>query len=210
MPGAGKTILTALIIDHLCQKYSEDNSTGIAYLYCDAQRQHEQNYANLVACLLKQLLQGQQAVPAYVSRLYNYHKQKQTRPSAEELSIALENVVTQFSKVFIIVDALDECRQTDRANLGARLSSLREKSGICFLATSRYPGVLTGLEQCDNLEIRAQNSDICKYFEANIPMLPRFISREPNLLECIKMDFVGAVDGMYVVTLLVESTLTCN
>jgi hypothetical protein len=33
MPGAGKTIMTSIVIDYLCTKYQADTSIGIAYLY---------------------------------------------------------------------------------------------------------------------------------------------------------------------------------
>src|SRR2546421_8460785 len=35
MPGAGKTILTAIVIEHLWTKFQNDASIGIAYLYCN-------------------------------------------------------------------------------------------------------------------------------------------------------------------------------
>lgn len=42
MPGAGKTILTSIVVDHLEAKFQKEASTGIAYLYCNFRRQHEQ------------------------------------------------------------------------------------------------------------------------------------------------------------------------
>src|SRR5690349_4170224 len=38
------------------------------------------------------------------------HKKKRTRPSINELLRALQSVAAIFSRVFIIVDALDECQ----------------------------------------------------------------------------------------------------
>src|SRR6266536_6058887 len=35
IPGAGKTMITSIIVDHLCTKFQNDASVGIAYLYCN-------------------------------------------------------------------------------------------------------------------------------------------------------------------------------
>ncbi len=52
IPGAGKTILTAIGIDDLYTRFQCDASIGIVYLYCGFQRQHEQNSESLLISLL--------------------------------------------------------------------------------------------------------------------------------------------------------------
>lgn len=41
IPGAGKTILAAVVIDELTTQFSNDPTTGIAYIYCNFRRQDE-------------------------------------------------------------------------------------------------------------------------------------------------------------------------
>ncbi|RYP20071.1 hypothetical protein DL765_002997 [Monosporascus sp. GIB2] len=48
IPGAGKTILTSVVVDELSTRFRNDESIGIAYLYCNFRRQHEQNAVNLL------------------------------------------------------------------------------------------------------------------------------------------------------------------
>jgi Cdc6-like AAA superfamily ATPase len=50
MPGAGKTILSSIVVDHLTSKFHHEN-IGIAYIYCNFRRQHEQNIDDLLASL---------------------------------------------------------------------------------------------------------------------------------------------------------------
>lgn len=57
IPGAGKTIMTATVIEDLHDKFQSDSSIGIAYLYCDFRRQDEQKAEDLLISLLKQLSQ---------------------------------------------------------------------------------------------------------------------------------------------------------
>lgn len=55
IPGAGKTILTAIVIDDLTTQFSNDPTIGIAYVYFNFRRQNEQKAEDLLASLLKQL-----------------------------------------------------------------------------------------------------------------------------------------------------------
>ncbi|KAL1965282.1 hypothetical protein VTN77DRAFT_5884 [Rasamsonia byssochlamydoides] len=109
IPGAGKTILTSIIVNHLEQKFTSDDSVGIAYLYCNFRRQQEQTPLDLLTILLKQLAQGRGSLPGSVKSLYEHHKQKGSRPGLDEIMGALQSVIAAYTKTFIIIDALDEC-----------------------------------------------------------------------------------------------------
>ncbi|RYP64225.1 hypothetical protein DL770_009235 [Monosporascus sp. CRB-9-2] len=49
IPGAGKTILTSIVVDDLSTRFQSDRKTGFAYIYCIFQRQAEQTVDNLLA-----------------------------------------------------------------------------------------------------------------------------------------------------------------
>jgi Cdc6-like AAA superfamily ATPase len=55
IPGAGKTILTSVVVEELFKRFENDGNIGIAYLYCNYRQQHNQNLEDLLASLLKQL-----------------------------------------------------------------------------------------------------------------------------------------------------------
>src|SRR5271156_6365135 len=113
IPGAGKTILTSFVVEVLRGRFQDDLSVGIAYLYCDFRRQDEQKAEDLLASLLKQLTQGLPSLPDTVKSLYYKHTVYGTWPSLDEISRSLQSVAALYSRVFIIVDALDECRASD-------------------------------------------------------------------------------------------------
>lgn len=204
IPGAGKTILTSFIVNHLCQQYHDESQVAVAYIFCEFKRRHEQNYCDLLASLLRQLAQVSPAPPSSVRCLYDRHQKYGTRPSASQLENELGLVIAQFSKVFFIIDALDECHEIARASLVAGLSRLRAKCGISLLATSNRPDILASFDECRLLEIRARDADIYQFLQARLPLLPSFVSREVGLQEKIKTEVVEASDGMYVTDLFVE------
>jgi hypothetical protein len=113
IPGAGKTMLTSIVIDSLSTRFESDSNTGIAYIYCNFRRQNDQKIDDLLASLLKQLAENQSALPGIVRDLYDRLKEKRTRPSLDEILRVLQSVVMVYSRVFIAIDGLDECRASD-------------------------------------------------------------------------------------------------
>ena len=113
IPGAGKTILTAIVIDDIYSRFKRDTTVGIAYLYCDFRRQHGQRIEHLLANLLKQLAQQQASMPDGVQMLYNQYRIQPIPPTLDEILSILRSVSIPNSRVYIIVDALDEYQVTN-------------------------------------------------------------------------------------------------
>ena len=55
IPGAGKTMMAAIVVDHLLNTV-QTADVGVAYLYCNYRRQAEHTNPNLLAAVLKQLV----------------------------------------------------------------------------------------------------------------------------------------------------------
>ena len=200
IPGAGKTILASIVINDLHERFRGDSTIGIAYIYFNFRRQDEQKPDGIFASLLRQLSQERPLLVDSVKALYAYHKEKRTRPSLGEILGVLQSVATTYSKVFIVIDALDECPISDgsRQRLLSSLFNLQIKCGINLLATSRH--ILSIKEEFEGktmLEIRASEADVRRYLEGHMFRLPGFVVRNPELQEEIKTGIVKAVDGMY-------------
>jgi hypothetical protein len=201
IPGAGKTILTAVVIDDLITRFASNPTIGIAYVYCNFRRQSEQKAVDLFASLLKQLTQGRSSLPNSVDSLYSSYKDKRTRPSIDEILATLQSVANMYSRIFIIVDALDECQVSDgsRTRFLLGLSKLQTNSRASIFATSRF--ILEDNEvfkESMRLEIRASKQDVQRYLDANMWRLPKSVSSE--LQDEIKTEIIEAVDGMYVIS----------
>ena len=198
IPGAGKTVSTAIVIDYLYTRFQHDASFGIAYVYCDFRRQKEQEPVDLLAGLLRQLLQNLDRIPQDVQELYNRHRDKRTRPTLEEVSPILTSIVTGFSKTFIIVDALDECELSGQKPLLTKLFNIQLETTANLFATSRpIPNIEKHFEgRSTQIEVRASEKDLERYVDKNIEKLPQFVLRRTDLRDEVKSTIIKVVDGM--------------
>ncbi|RYP35326.1 hypothetical protein DL767_003865 [Monosporascus sp. MG133] len=205
MPGAGKTILTSIVVDELMARFGNDMGTGIAYIYCNFRRQDGQKAEDLFASLLKQLAQGRSSLPDSVKSLHDKYKTKRTRPPFADISVALQSLAAEYSRAFIIVDALDECRASDgcRTKFLSELFSLQVKCGVNILTTSRsIPEIYEQFDKSTSLEVRATDEDVRTYLDGHISQLPAFVRNRSDLQEEITTGILKAVSGMFLLAQL--------
>jgi hypothetical protein len=104
-----------------------------------------------------------------------------------------------YSRVFIFIDALDECQIAYRTKLLSELFNLQATCGANLFATSRsIPDITARFHESISLQIRASEDDVRRYLDSHILHLPSVIQRSPDLQEEVKIEILKAVDGMYV------------
>ncbi|KAL4903023.1 hypothetical protein BDW74DRAFT_180313 [Aspergillus multicolor] len=161
IPGAGKTIMVSMIIDYLERKSVHGGNIGIAYLYCSFRQRPTQTFRDLLASLVRQLVQRDQGTPECVRDAYTQARNKKIQLGVSELLQFLQLFSDQLSRVLIVVDALDECESTARESLLAAIYALQDRCNVNFLAMSRYiPGTIAAFEGCPSLKIRATMEDV--------------------------------------------------
>ncbi|EGY23844.1 ankyrin repeat protein [Verticillium dahliae VdLs.17] len=210
IPGAGKTIITSIVVDDLCTRYRSNEHVGIAYIYCDFQRQQEQKVEEFLMSLLKQLTQGRSSLPECVKFLHDEHRRKRTRPSFDEVSRTLRHVADSYSRTFIIVDALDECQRNDgcRARFLTELFNLQAECGANIFATSRcIPEITDRFSASTILEIRANDEDVRRYLDGRILQSGRTLLEKCR--EEIRNEITEVSDGMNDLAKKVLSWITC-
>jgi hypothetical protein len=198
IPGAGKTILTSIVIGDLITMFGNDKKVGIAYIYCNFQQRDMQTPEGLLRSLLKQLAQ-ELSLADCVKQLYNQRGAKQTPPSLSDFSGALQSVAAMYSRVFIVVDALDECQVSDdcRARLLLEIFNLQAKTGANLFATSRYiQDIMEKFKGCATLDIRARNKDVMRYLDGHMSQLQPCVIKNFDLQERIKTIITKSVGGM--------------
>ncbi|UKZ72900.1 hypothetical protein TrVFT333_000537 [Trichoderma virens FT-333] len=202
MPGAGKTILTSIVVNHLISEFRQGD-VGIAYIYCNFRQHDEQTTSGLLASILKQLAETQPLLAASVKDLYNGHDIRRTRPSADEFYNTLQSIIASYSRIFVIVDALDECQTSNNClfQFLSKLFDLQIHGGINIFATSRpIPEICQKFKESMMIEISAQDDDVRGYLDGQISQSGY------NILdicrEDIKNKITKAVGGMFLLAQL--------
>jgi hypothetical protein len=181
------------------------------FLYCGFNHRDTQTPENLLSSLLKQLVQAQSASSKSVVEFYDRHTKAASSPTLKNITNTILQETERASKVFIVIDALDECGTDNgcRMKLLSELFDLQKQGNIHLLATSRaLPDVTKRFEIAKNLEIRASPRDIQTYLDENMYRLPSFVGRNEALQQVIKTNITTAVDGMYATPLRFLKTHT--
>lgn len=207
IPGAGKTTLTAIVVDSLHSKYQFEDNIGIAYIYFDYGESHIQNAENMIASILRQLVEQQSSLHDVVEALQRKAASGNRGFDHEEVLHALNAVVSSFTRVFIVVDALDECMVADgnqpssanRVRFLKEIFALQRNYGANLLATSRSIDEITSeFKDATVMEICASHDDVRRYLEGNKYTVPKFIKQDEILWKKITMSISEAADGMRV------------
>ncbi|KAI9782990.1 MAG: hypothetical protein M1816_001650 [Peltula sp. TS41687] len=210
IPGAGKTMMAALAIDHLSGTVQSD-TTAMAYIYCNYKAQAEQTTSRLLAAILKQLVQIRPSIAEPVTRLYNHHAGRGRRPSLDEIIGALQSILANYSTVYVIIDALDECPVEDgtRSQLLTKLRDLQRKTDLRLMVTSRFiPTIEMEFRSMIRLEVRARDADVKRFVAGQMDRLPKCIQRDDKLQDFVQDKIAEAADGMFLLARLhVDSLL---
>lgn len=200
--GGGKTVFASVIVENL--KVAQKNKmleirAGVAYLFCEYERQKDQTIRSLTSAILRQLADQCEVLPASVTDLYDLHQTNDVPLRLEEISSALTDVLGKFPRVFLIVDALDECFENTRRELLSHLLQQHRESGMKLLATSRSTiDFRKEFGPCDELEIKADPQDVKHVLDILIEKSDTLVKTDVELRNRVTDNIAVAVDGMYV------------
>ncbi|KAH8703741.1 ankyrin repeat-containing domain protein [Talaromyces proteolyticus] len=204
IPGAGKTVITSVVIQHLDSVFRSDPTVGIAYLYFSLQQPQQHNQtAKMMRSLLRQLVR----IPTSESLmcLYGHYNSKGTSPSADEVLEVLCSVAASYSRVFIVVDALDEFQgsQEERMVFLSMMFKIQERIGANIFATSRFiKEIENEFRGAIKLMIRAHDIDVQKYIDGRLQKIPLLASKDLSLLQEIKGRVSKAAGEMFLLVKL--------
>ncbi|KAJ8121019.1 hypothetical protein ONZ43_g2428 [Nemania bipapillata] len=167
-PGSGKTFIASVVVDYLQGVLKKERDTGLTYVYCDF-RQRIQEPTTLLASLWTQLILQRDLSKAEVDQLSSDLYARRVKLSAAQLNGLVEKEFTdgKFQRMFVVIDALDECTEAQRETLLDHVSRLYPWANV--LITSRVLG--SDLERFTDvriLRIVAVKNDLRAYIKARI------------------------------------------
>ena len=185
------------MVKHL-QDHCRANNAIVVFIYCNYKDQARQTIPELVASLLKQVLQVQHQTSDNMKSFYKHHSSQGSRPNCKELRKAFQSEIGT-STVFLVVDALDECLERDQEILIQELQSLA--GDLHLMVTSRpLPLIEAVFQDAIHLEIRATDDDVRKYIRSRILRERRLkvhVAKDKELQKNVEDKVMANVRGMY-------------
>ncbi|KAK4639508.1 hypothetical protein QC761_0108950 [Podospora bellae-mahoneyi] len=130
--GIGKTIMASTIIQTLQDRFREDTTTGVAYVYL-GDLPTEQGLPPIILSLFQQLAQSLSDVHTTLIATHAH------LPAADDLAAILQGldwVVARFSRLWIILDGINHCPPDIQSELFKKMLKLQENHGLKLLLTT--------------------------------------------------------------------------
>lgn len=208
MPGAGKTVMSAMIIRHLFEESRIPNPrTAVAFLYLRYDLQDTQSFELLLRSLISQVVNQLEKVPGFILEAYSKrfgpkYDPKDPKSEKKSLKTLLQAAVECFSCVYFVLDALDEGDVVGTQDLILTIRSLQNVR-IKLFTTSRFkPEVEERFESKQSIEIRGSDADIESYARGRVKELPRCVQTGPTLQEEVVQAIVASARGMFLLSKL--------
>lgn len=181
---------------------------GIVSVYCNYKEQLGQTPVNILAGLWFQLLERNEPLSEEVKNLYRKHMDRNTLPTLTDVEKVLSTEIGRYQKVFVVVDALDECLAQSRIDFLTSLRALQPQ--VNLLVTSRFnDSIAHAFENCPRAKIEASIEDVLTYVSSRISgQLAKHIKRDPSLAKEIENTVVEKAQNMYGSSYFVFQKLT--
>ncbi|KAJ9270260.1 hypothetical protein DTO212C5_3754 [Paecilomyces variotii] len=209
IPGAGKTTLVSIVINHLQKIFANKQHVVVAYIFCDYREQSNEKLNNILGAILKQLVQPMEVPPDDLKMLYKSHKATGSTLQSNELVELLISVANYYSRVYLVIDALDECSDSDgtRSTFISHLLKLQKSCNVNLLATSRFiPDITARFEHFPSVEVRASDADVALYAEGRIHEF-NCVRKNPALSKLVVSSITKTSDGMFLLAKLYLNSL---
>ncbi|KAK5988959.1 Ankyrin repeat domain-containing protein 50 [Cladobotryum mycophilum] len=173
--GVGKTVFASTATDYLYRHFHGNSKTGIAYAYCDFQHQGWLSIRNMLLSLLKQLAESQAPLHEMVKGLYHEYKEDGFLLPIDRIFGTLSSVISSFSRVFIVIDGLDELQVSDhgRYKFLSVFSQLQNRTRFNLLLTLRpKPLIIKEIarmfKSSASIQVRATKGEMEKYLRQRL------------------------------------------
>ncbi|KAJ7112303.1 hypothetical protein C8R44DRAFT_677276, partial [Mycena epipterygia] len=209
-PGVGKTILSSRVVNHL-QRNVLQLGIGVTYIFFDYNQSSSQTPPAIMGSILRQLLIDSPSVPESVKPVHALFTSGRTRPSGlSDLVIALKAQLQLYTRVYLVVDALDEY-SANRNNFIAEIRSLMDTGGLQVLITSRDISTIKHQFQNNScINVLAHHEDVCSYIAERMQReerLKTLLNGDTSLEQDIVAKVTEKAAGMFLLVQLHMDTL---
>lgn len=207
LAGAGKTYLTSKVIDFVIDSIKEygESHEAVAYFYCKRDEDNRRNPWDILQSILRQLTSDLISDECKVhSRLKGLPDELERKGKTFDFltcKILIEEIIQDYSRTTIILDALDECDRESREELMIVFDELMEgNSSIRILLSSRTDDdIRRHFQSRPVIEIQTTDNedDTAIFVQDRLSRDRRWDGLEPSLRNEIKEVFRQQSQGMF-------------
>ncbi|KAF9873496.1 hypothetical protein CkaCkLH20_08955 [Colletotrichum karsti] len=175
-PGCGKTILISTIVQDLI--HNDPCTDRCVYFYFDFNYASTTSFEHAIRSLVIQVYTKFPNAREPLDSLHSLFMQRAQQPGLEVLCKAFETMVQQTGEIWIVIDALDECKTGNGAAKGRLLSWIKSvlnlpKSTLHLIAASRPEAdIELVLKDSTDYQVSIQSDlvsdDICSYIQGRL------------------------------------------
>lgn len=192
VPGAGKTIMAALVIEHQL-RVARLSRKPVVFIYYNYKRQDQQTLRHTLQTFLRQVVDMFPETPKLIGEFLDSKRTSTT----QEFKMILKELLEPLGELTIITDALDECRDDTRGDVLSWIADVQINVPVRYLATTRdfYVRVSHSIfRDMPFLEIKTSRHDLEVYIRSRARTLRAKI--QPDLVEDLVIGVTAAADGM--------------
>jgi Cdc6-like AAA superfamily ATPase len=211
IPGAGKTVLSSTVIEEALRRCTVSEKDAIvAYFYCDYRQPNSLQIETILGALLAQIANTPSKPDAFdlLKQYYDELRSGATLnrpPSTEKLIALIRELACLFTRVFLVIDGVDECGESGdlaTSQVTRILSRLADDLDCISIAiiSRREIGIADILaEGFMEVEISAHSKDVKEYVSAEIERRigdKTLRLRDTTLKDEIRNELVDGAKGM--------------
>lgn len=184
------------VIDQL----SATSDCGLAFIYFDYNE--EFSAGDMITSVLAQLLTQCQNLPAGIQSEYN--TRRKDKPTDTRFIELLLDCVSEFPKVFVVLDAFDETKKEERGKLMEYLKLICVPK-LNLLITTRSPLLnllQKGFPESTDLEIRARDDDVHAYVTEKLQAESLHVKLKERISTRLRADAHGKCNALSIVLII--------
>lgn len=154
-------IFRSIVIDHLNDRVANKDNR-VVYIYFDYVARQSQTTECITACLLRQVLEQSDEIPAEIESYYTTFMHTNKRPDAQTF-IRLLISASQTARTYVVFDAIDECSDEFQEEIFSLLANLHSSKFRLLVSTRPHLQLQVQLGEPRVLEIVADQADMKNY-----------------------------------------------
>ncbi|KAH6898097.1 hypothetical protein B0T10DRAFT_577585 [Thelonectria olida] len=207
IPGAGKSVLAASIIEECGRRNGADPNLAVAYFFCTYRDERTHMFSSILSTLCAQLALQDEKAFKFLEEYYDELKsgyQVVFEPSTKRLTEVLHQMCALYGRVYFVIDGLDECgdhvEATVRSLVDLTLSQSNEIISLALVSRDEIPIRHQVESLFRNVEIEAHTEDIQHYVASELRQRissGRLRLRDLALEDQILTKLVNEAQGMF-------------